>query len=101
MHISDEIVQDADLILTMEKSHTDYIKSHWPFFDSVYELKCFGRNENNQTGVCEIMDPIGMEYEAYINIYNELHEEIIRIAPRVFSLAQKKMGTDSDRGSTT
>ncbi|MBN1292123.1 MAG: hypothetical protein JXB48_09820 [Candidatus Latescibacteria bacterium] len=90
--ISDNLVRKADLILTMEKSHTEYIKSIWPFFDSVQELKRYGLKESEIPISTEIMDPIGMGLEIYMEVFTELQREIKRIAPLVFSLAGKKSG---------
>ena len=36
MHLSEKIIRDADLILTMEKYHTNIVKQICPKIDNVY-----------------------------------------------------------------
>ncbi len=91
-HISDTHIKYAELILTMERSHTEYIKSLWPDSDSVFELKSFGLDKISDSFQVEIADPIGMDFDYYKNVFDELKKEINRIKPVVFSLARKKSG---------
>ncbi|MFC1529009.1 hypothetical protein ACFL5B_03785, partial [Candidatus Latescibacterota bacterium] len=88
--ITQEIAKAADLILTMEKSHKYYIKQHWPFIDYVYELKSFDRANDPFEGKLDIMDPIGMDYDVYYNVFKEIRNEVSRISKTVFSLALEK-----------
>ena len=89
-YLTDEIVNAADLILTMERIHTSIIKQNWSHISAVYELKSFGyenpRNEFNN----EIYDPIGMNLDVYIDMFNDLKKEIVRVSPIIFSLAREK-----------
>lgn len=89
-HLSEEIVNEADLILTMEKSHTDIINQTWPRVNNVYELKSFGQENDNKEFNREIMDPIGMGFDVYLNVFNEINDEILRVAKIIFSLAGEK-----------
>ena len=89
-HLSEEIVNEADLILTMEKSHKDIINKTWPRVNNVYELKSFGRENDNKEFNREIMDPIGMGFDVYLNVFNEINDEILRVAKIIFSLAGEK-----------
>ncbi|MCE5248786.1 hypothetical protein LLG96_01060 [bacterium] len=98
--VSEEIVRNADLILTMEKNHTDFITMRWPFCQYVHELKCFGLKGDERPGFCEIIDPVAGGYEIYMAVFDELYAEISRVAPLVFSWAEKKAGTDSRKEST-
>lgn len=92
-YITDELVKSTDLILTMERSHTEFIKSRWPFAGSVTELKSYGLSEDNRPDSVEIMDPIGMGLDVYQDVFIELKSEINRILPIIFSMAKKKRGT--------
>ena len=91
-YITEGLVKHADLILTMERSHTQYIKSLWPYFDSIFELKCFGLEEKSVPPSIEIPDPIGMDIDFYKDVFDELKKEINRISPIVFSMVNKKSG---------
>ena len=90
--ITEPIVRNADLILTMEKNHTDFIKRNWPFCTTVFELKNFAREGSGRPLNSDIPDPIGMDIDVYVDVFDELHTEITRIANLVFSMAGKKSG---------
>jgi len=89
--LSDGIVKNSDLILTMETAHVDFIRSRWPFFRNACELKRFGR-ESEPPSAIEVMDPIGMSAMIYEAVFDDLLGEIRRIAPLVFRLADEKSG---------
>ncbi|MBT4483934.1 MAG: hypothetical protein HOC71_09685 [Candidatus Latescibacteria bacterium] len=88
--ITQEISEAADLILTLETSHKDYIKRHWPHIDYVYELKGFDRKDEHPEGILDITDPIGMDYDVYSAVFKEIKSEIERVSQTVFSLALEK-----------
>ncbi|MFC1606910.1 low molecular weight protein arginine phosphatase [Candidatus Latescibacterota bacterium] len=92
--ISESIVRNADLILTMEKNHTDYIKNRWPNSDHVFELKNFIRDEELPPGLTDVMDPIGLDVSVYSSVFDELNKELNRVSAHIFSLVRKKLGTD-------
>ena len=92
--LNETIVRNADLILTMEKNHTELIKRNWAFCDTVYELKNFAAEDSRTSAGSDIHDPIGMDINFYANVFDELKREITRIATVVFSMAEKKAGTD-------
>ena len=89
-HLSEKIIRDADLILTMEKYHTDIIKQICPMIDNVYELKSYERETKNDLKNIEIMDPIGMSLNVYMDVFNELREEIVCVSHKIFALAKEK-----------
>ena len=88
--ISEGIIKAADLILTMERNNTDYIKQRWSYIDYIYELKSFQRDENNIEDSIDIIDPIGMDIDVYKGVFDELQKEIVRVSEKVFSLALEK-----------
>lgn len=98
-HLSEKIIRDADLILTMEKYHTNIVKQICPMIDNVYELKSY-EHETEQVFVknlkindvenIEIMDPIGMSLNVYMDVFNELREEIARVSRKIFALVKEK-----------
>ena len=90
MHLSEKIIRDADLILTMEKYHTNIVKQICPMIDNVYELKSYEREVENGGKNIEIMDPIGMSLNVYMDVFNELREEIARVSHKIFALVKEK-----------
>jgi len=91
-HISEALIINAGLILTMERGHTEYIKTLWPESEAVFELISFGLEKTSESFSTEIADPIGMDFEYYQSVFDELKKEINRIKPNVFSLAREKSG---------
>ena len=90
-HLSEEIVNDADIILTMDKNHTNLIKGLWTHVNYVFELKKFGLdNDNSEFNCDDIIDPIGMGLDVYISVFNEMKNEILRVSQKILSLAEKK-----------
>ena len=90
MHLSEKIIRDADLILTMEKYHTNIVKQICPMIDNVYELKSYERETENYGKNIEVMDPIGMSLNVYMDVFNELREEIVRVSRKIFALTKEK-----------
>ena len=88
--ITEEIAKSADLILTMEKNQKDYIKQQWPNIDNIHELKKFGLDKNSVKDSFGIMDPIGMGFDVYRKVFEELQREITRISQVIFSCALEK-----------
>lgn len=88
--LSEEIVKDADLILTMERNHTNIIRQNWSYINCVYELKNFGHKKEKNKPNMEIMDPIGMSLNVYMDVFHEIQKEILRVSQTIFSLARKK-----------
>ena len=88
--ITGKLVAKADLILTMERGHAEFIKSLWPDVDSVYELKLFGLEKFPVHFSTDIPDPVGMNVDFFREVYGELEKEICRIMPILLSMAHKK-----------
>ena len=89
-HITEKLVKRADLILTMDESHSEYISLNWPNIGYVHELKKFDSEEMPENTSSGIMDPIGLDIETYEKIFNELEREIKRVSQMIFSLAMEK-----------
>jgi protein-tyrosine phosphatase len=90
--ITEALARNADLILTMEKNHTAYIQSLWPFCNEVTELKSFGQETKQVSLDVDVQDPIGLNEAVYTAVFDELYREISRISQRIFSLAEQKSG---------
>ncbi len=88
--LSENLAKTSNLILTMERNHTDYIKNNWPEIDCVYELRSFGRDDESIDEPLDIIDPIGMGFEVYQSVFEELKREITRISQTVYSRALEK-----------
>ncbi len=73
------LVDEADLILVMEKIHRDWILQDYPSSrEKVYLLNEFaGLREE------EIPDPIGCSYEAYETCLNVIKSALIRVIERL------------------
>jgi protein-tyrosine-phosphatase len=72
--------EEADLILTMEKVHSLFIRN----LDSAFRVKThllrsFGNSGHGQES--EITDPMGLDLDAYETCYETLAAEIDRILP--------------------
>ena len=81
--LTHQMVEEADLILVMERAHKQFIKSLLPSVKSeVFLLKAYGRKEEE----AEVADPIGGDLEVYRACYEELEEEIRRILPEIVKL---------------
>lgn len=89
-HLTEELARYADLILTMEYVHTEYIRHTWPDIDYVHELKQYGRSVGAAEYSDGVRDPIGMGPDVYAMVFGELKREIGRILPTIIPLAKDK-----------
>ena len=90
--ISESIVRNSDLIITMERNHTEIIKRQWPFCTWVYELKNFAQDVPVEPFEMDIVDPIGMGQEIYEGVFDELYKELSRVKDIIFTTAREKSG---------
>ena len=90
--ITETIVRNSDLIITMERNHTEIIKRQWPFCTWVYELKNFSQEVPVQPFDVDIFDPIGMGQEIYEEIFDELYKELSRVKDIIFAMVREKSG---------
>ena len=83
--ITPSLIEEADLILTMEAAHSAYIRRLWPeSADKVHNLRAY------DDGVDEdVADPVGMDLEAYRTCRDILKMEIDRIIESIISLSRK------------
>lgn len=86
------MVRNADLIITMEKYHTDFIHVHFPETDSVYELKNYPEAGSIYPGISDISDPMGKGREEYRAVFADLKHELNRMAQLLFPLIDKLHG---------
>ena len=87
------MARTADLILTMEKMHTDFITYHWPDVGCAHELKRYGRDHLTDTDDTDIPDPIGFGIEVYREVFGELREEVVRVSRVLFPLIKERQST--------
>lgn len=81
--LTPKMVEEADLILVMERAHKHFIRSLLPSVKSeVFLLKAYGRKGEE----AEVVDPIGGDLEIYRACYQELEKEIRRILPDIVRL---------------
>lgn len=89
--LTSELVEWADLILVMEKSHLVYIQNVLPQAKKkTFLLRGFGNSSSMEE---EIEDPIGQDIEAYQTCYETLEAEIQKILPDLLDMAKKSTKT--------
>jgi len=82
--LSEEMLIDADIVLTMSKNHSIYITNKYPEYESkVFVLKEFVKDNTRNERFTDIYDPYGGDEEIYkkcsIDIKNALEGLIIKI----------------------
>jgi protein-tyrosine-phosphatase len=82
-----DLAKSADLILTMSKMHTKFIKTISPSNKNVYELKKYARKGSVNSS--EIIDPAGEGKDIYKQVFSDLNMEIRRVGQKIFSLAEE------------
>jgi protein-tyrosine phosphatase len=95
---SPDMAKNADLILTMEKYQTDYIRSRYPGVEQVYELKNYPREISSGYGYSDIPDPIGQSLEVYRMVFDEIRSEVERVSRIIFPLVLKTYGDIKETG---
>lgn len=79
--ITKDLINQFDLILTMESGHREAIQIEFPEFSKkVFMLSEMSGDEIN------IEDPIGGTFEDYINTANEIEEWISRGFPKILQI---------------
>jgi protein-tyrosine-phosphatase len=85
--ITRSMLEETDLVLTMEKMQYSYIRSMiHNQKEKVFLLKSFGRIGME----ADVEDPMARDIEAYEDCFEELKREILRILPLVLKQAGKK-----------
>ena len=77
--LTKNLVEEADIIFTMEKTHKYHIRNIYPFAQNkIWLLKEFssGREE-------EIQDPVGLSEEHYRKTAREIEEEIKKVVEKI------------------
>ncbi len=94
--VTDELVEDADLILAMAHEHVDYLHENFPQYrENVFLLKRFARDNNGAASHDgpdddEIFDPIGSDKETYRTCARLIEEELERIMPTLTHFIQER-----------
>ncbi len=93
--LTKELVEEADIVLVMEKAHQRFVEDLLPSAKGrVFLLKKYGPEGRTE----EVQDPIGRDLEFYRRCYEELEEEIRRTLPRIIGLSRTdKMDSDSEK----
>ena len=85
-----EMIEDADLILVMEKSHTIFIRNYFPRGKhKTHLLKTFPSEDYED----EVYDPIGGDLTIYRSCVEELDREIRRVLPEIIRRADQNIST--------
>ncbi len=78
--VTEELLDWADLVLTMTGGHRDLVISNFPEFEEkVYTLKGYVQSED---GAPDIADPIGGPLKAYKHTAQEIEQCIERLIER-------------------
>jgi len=73
--ITEEDIKNADLIITMAKSHKQYLLSHYPKYrDKIYTLYEYSQNIDK-----DVDDPYGCDLETYKKCCSEIYDCIKEI----------------------
>jgi protein-tyrosine-phosphatase len=84
--LTSEMIEDADLILVMEKSHTIFIRNHFPRGKhKTHLLKTFSSEDYEE----DVYDPIGGDLNIYRSCVEELDKEIRRVFPEIIHRADQ------------
>jgi protein-tyrosine-phosphatase len=87
------MARTADLILTMERMHTDFIAYHWPDVRCAHELKRYGLDRLSDMDDTDVPDPIGFGIDVYREVFSELREEVVRVSRVLFPLVRERFST--------
>lgn len=77
--VTKELIEKSDLILTMTKSHKNFLIQSIPkYAQKVYTLKEFAG-----LGEGDISDPFGGDVDVYRKAFNEIKESVNRIVEKI------------------
>ncbi|MGD9567623.1 MAG: low molecular weight protein arginine phosphatase [Sedimentibacter sp.] len=91
--LTNKIIQDADLILTMTKSHKKMITNAMPDYSrKVFTLKEYALLINDEELVgknLDIDDPYGLDYNVYEKVAEEIEEQLLKIFNNLDKIKEK------------
>lgn len=91
--ITEDLVDDSDLILVMAYHHLFEVLGKFPEADGkVAMLKAFPDKEPVEE--LSVADPIGTEFENYMRTYKEIKEELKRAWPHIKKRINEKLGRE-------
>ncbi|NLK44843.1 MAG: low molecular weight protein arginine phosphatase [Tissierellia bacterium] len=81
--INEDLIKEADLILTMSKSHKDFLISRFPWAkEKVFTLKNYALGMDR-----DIMDPFGLSLSVYENTRDEIYKAIEELIKKIVNLS--------------
>ncbi len=96
--LTEEMLNEADLVLAMSPEHLEYILSYHPkYYDKVYLLMRFGR-EKEEVIHDTIHDPIGSDADEYYECFMSIKKEIERIKS-ILLLDNSQSGAEGKYGN--
>ena len=85
--ITEAMIDEADLVLVMEKAHLHYVERLSSLASrKTFLLKEFGRGQIDKDA--EVPDPIGFDLDFYRMCGETLRSEIDRILPLILEMAK-------------
>ena len=85
--LTNKIINDSDLILTMTNSHKRMILNAVPeYSNKVYTLKEYAfisNNEDIKGKNLDIVDPFGLDYNTYEKVAKEIEENLKKIINKI------------------
>ncbi len=92
--VSEELVNEADLIFAMTPEHKSYLEKAFPEVrENVFLLKAFDRQHGEEFDEF-IDDPIGGTFAVYQECARIIDAELERILPRLTRLIEEKVGEE-------
>lgn len=89
--LTKELLDEADLVLTMSIEHNDYIKGMgMGYLEKTFLLKEFGHLPTGDERDLSIHDPLGGTEETYRKCFQEIKAEIERILPEIEKLCRER-----------
>ena len=87
--LTDELVENSDIIFCMAESHRDYLHRHFPAYrDNVFLLRDFAAKEKMDDP--DIFDPIGSSYGMYKECCRIINSELDRILSYLVDLIEQQ-----------
>ena len=83
-HVQAKIVRESNLIIALALDHYSYLRSKYPAFKNKIILLKQWKKSRVLTNP-SISDPIGHDEDFFKNTFKEIHAEIKRIEPYLFS----------------
>ena len=88
--VTRKLMDKSDLILVMADNHYQILMEKYPQHKhKIYHLKNYGREE--PVGEPDVFDPIGGDIELYEEVFEDIYQEMTRIATFIVNASMDKL----------